>query len=180
MKTCRSCTNGSNRNPLLFDISATASPGVDFFVALPHSFKWSRVSVGTNTGRTEKSSLKAESSVGKCIKPEERSASINPLFPTFLLRLRIWFVLVWIVNVFPNFWHGIEIFYPVRNEETELGLRRWQRQMQLRKKKTASTRRSKTTITFRSQSVCFRFGWSFDILAKTLTDSQLVSQFPHF
>ena len=45
------------------------------------------VSVGTNTERTEKSSLKAQSSLGKFLKLGEGSASINPLFPAFLLHL---------------------------------------------------------------------------------------------
>ena len=67
----------------MLGISATASPGVDLFAAFPHSFKWSRVSVGKNTERTEKSSVKAKSSVGKFLKLEERSASITSLFPAF-------------------------------------------------------------------------------------------------
>ena len=45
------------------------------------------VSVGTNTARTEKSSLKAQSSVGKLLKLGEGSASINPLFPAYFLHL---------------------------------------------------------------------------------------------
>ena len=43
--------------------------------------------MSTNTGRTEKSCLNEESSVGKFLKLEERSASINPLFPAFFLHL---------------------------------------------------------------------------------------------